>query len=128
MSYATVDDVQALTPTTFSEAEASVCGALLAEAAVIIDAYAPGADPESKKVVSVRMALRCVGTSLDAGVPMGATQGSMSALGYSQSWTLSNGAVGELYLTKIDKKLLGVGDKIGSYSPVEEMARGWPDC
>ena len=55
--------------------------------------------------------------------PLGATQGSQSALGYSQSWTIgSGGATGELFLGKLERKLLGAGDKIGSYSPVQELA------
>jgi hypothetical protein len=62
-----------------------------------------------------------MGDGEDAGVPIGATQGSMSGLGYSQSWTLSNGSTGEMYLSKLDKQLLGYGNKIGSYSPVEEL-------
>ena len=46
----------------------------------------------------------------------------MSALGYSQSWTVgSGGSVSELYLSKTDKKYLGVGNAIGSYSPVQEL-------
>ena len=53
---------------------------------------------------------------------MGATQGSMSALGYSQSWTIGAGSVGELYLGKLEKKLLGACNRIGSYSPVQEHA------
>ena len=55
---------------------------------------------------------------------MGATQGSMSALGYSQSWTIGSGTVGELYLSKLEKKLLGTGDKIGSRSPAEDLVGG----
>ena len=58
---------------------------------------------------------------MDAGIPMGATQGSMSALGYSQSWTIGSGSAGELYLGKLEKKLLGCGNSIGSYSPVEAL-------
>ena len=51
---------------------------------------------------------------------MGASQGSMSALGYSQSWTIgSGGSTGELYLAKTDKILLGMGNQIGAYSPAE---------
>ena len=55
------------------------------------------------------------------GVPIGATQGSVAGLGYSQSWTIGSGAAGEMYLSKVDKKLLGSGNRIGSYSPVEEL-------
>ena len=55
---------------------------------------------------------------------MGAMQGSMSGLGYSQSWTMgSGGASGELYLSKTDKAILGGGNNIGSYSPIQEAYR-----
>jgi len=53
--------------------------------------------------------------------PAGASQGTVTALGYSQSWTMSGGAVGELYLSKLEKQLLGVGNRIGAHSPVEEL-------
>jgi hypothetical protein len=46
----------------------------------------------------------------------------MSAMGYSQSWTISGGGTGELYLGKLEKKLLGSGNRIGSYSPAEALA------
>ena len=54
-------------------------------------------------------------------IPMGASQGSMSALGYSQSWTMGGGSSGELYLSKTEKRMLGVGNDIGSYSPLQEF-------
>jgi hypothetical protein len=48
----------------------------------------------------------------------------MSALGYTQSWTIgASGSAGELYLGKLEKKLLGYGNSIGSYSPTEELVR-----
>ncbi len=122
MAYATVTDVQARLTRTLSETEASVCEALLDDAGVIIDTYKPNALTEQKATVSCRMVIRAIGAG-DVGVPMGATQGSMSGLGYSQSWTIgSGGSVGELYLSKTDKILLGGGNCIGSYSPVEELA------
>ena len=121
MAYATVSDVQARMSRQMSESEQSVCSNMLDDAAVIIDAYNSAADMGAKKLVSVRMTLRAVGDGTDAGIPMGATQGSMSALGYSQSWTIGSGSAGELYLGKLEKKLLGCGDHIGSYSPTEEL-------
>ena len=121
MAYATVNDVQARMTRQMSEAEQGVCSNLLDDAAVIIDAYNSNADTGAKKLVSVRMVIRAIGDGTDAGIPMGATQGSMSALGYSQSWTISAGAAGELYIGKLEKKLLGTGDKIGSYSPTQEL-------
>ena len=53
--------------------------------------------------------------------PLGSTQGSVSAMGYSQSWTMGSGSAGELYLSKLEKKLLGVGDRIGARSPLEGL-------
>lgn len=122
MAYATVADVQERMISTMSEAQETVCTALLEDAAVLIDAYAPTADAEIKKIVSCRMVARATGDGSDSGIPAGASQGSMSALGYSQSWTMAGGSTGEVYMSKTERKMLGVGDRIGSYSPVEEMA------
>lgn len=119
MAYATVEEVEAGFRTLTSD-EKSVCSQLLDEAAVIIDAYNEDAGESAKDVVSCRMVRRALGDGM-ASVPMGASQGSVSALGYSQSWTMTNGSSGELYLGKIEKKLLGVGDRIGSYSPIESL-------
>jgi len=123
MAYATVADVQARMTRELSEDEQAVCSTLLDDAAVIIDSYNINASADAKKVVSCRMVVRAMGDGDDGvGVPAGATQGSMSAMGYSQSWTISSGgSVGELYIAKLEKKLLGTGDKIGSYSPTEAL-------
>ena len=53
--------------------------------------------------------------------PLGFTQGTLSAMGYSQSWTMGTGSSGELYLSKLERRLLGVGDRIGAHSPLEGM-------
>lgn len=123
MAYANVSDVQDRLAWTMSEDQENTCTVLLDDAAVLIDAAALNASDEAKKVVSCRMVIRALGDGGDAGgVPMGATQGSMSALGYSQSWTIgSGGATGELYLGKTDRQILGLGNQIGSYSPVQEL-------
>ena len=122
MAYATVEDVQARMSRQMSESEQAICATMLDDAAVMIDTFNEAASEDKKKIVSCRMVIRTLGDGNDAGVPIGATQGSMAGLGYSQSWTLSNGSTGEMYLSKLDKELLGVANMIGSYSPVEEMA------
>lgn len=123
MAYATVEDVQARMSRTLTESEQSVCEALLDDAVVLIDALAEGADVDRKLVVSCRMVMRALGDGNVSGIPMGATQGSMAGLGYSQSWTVgSGGSTGELYLSKLDRQLLGKSNAIGSYSPVQELA------
>lgn len=121
MAYATVTDVQARLSYSMSEEQTEICATLLEDAAAIIDAYNSAAIEANKKIVSCRMVIRAIGNGEESGMPVGATQGTMSALGYSQTWTISGGTVGELYLAKLDKKLLGVSDRIGSYSPVEAL-------
>lgn len=119
MSYATVEDVQARMTTTLSAAEQDLCSTLLEDAATIIDAAAPNADVNAAKLVSCRMVIRVLENgSDDIGVPIGATQGSQSALGYSQSWTIGSGAAGEIYLSKTEKRLLGIADRIGAGNPL----------
>lgn len=125
MTYATVEQVQARMTRTMSESEQDVCAALLADAGVVIDSFAACADEDVKALVSCRMVIRALGDGTSGAAPVGATQGSMSALGYSQSWTLSGGATGELYLSKLEKSMLGlgtIGNSIGSYSPVQQLA------
>lgn len=122
MAYATVDDVQSRLTYTMTTDERNVCSVLLDEAAIIIDAYNKDAATDNKKTVSCRMVARVVGNTDSDGIPAGVSQGSMAGLGYSQSWTMSSGgSVGELYISKLEKKLLGCSDKIGSYSPTQEL-------
>ena len=123
-AYATVADVQARILYTLSTAEQHVCSSLLDDAAVMIDAVAPGAADDAKKLVSCRMVIRALPGGQGGGqLPVGVTQGSMSALGYQQTFTFgSGGGAGELYLGRQDLRQLGLGDRIGSYSPTENLA------
>lgn len=124
MKYATVEEVEAgfrrIDP---NSDEGKKCESLLAEAGVLVDAYNAEASEDAKKIVSCNIVRRMLGDGENSySVPMGSTQGSIAAGGYSQSWTYgSAGGAGEMYLTKNDKKLLGVSNKIGSYSPLEAM-------
>lgn len=120
-AYATAEDVALRLGRALTTAETAQVTVLLQDAAVLIDTVAPQATDEAKRIVSCRMVLRTVDAG--EGVPIGATQGTQSALGYSQSWTVgTGGATGELYLSRADRRLLGLGNAIGSYSPVEELA------
>ena len=121
MAYATVADVQARMNRTLSASEQTICTNLLDDAAVIIDLFNANASADIKKVVSCRMVMRALGDG-ESGIPMGATQGSQSGLGYSESWTMGTGSTGELYLGKLEKEMLGSQNKIGSYSPLEEVS------
>lgn len=121
MAYATITDIENRIVPDLDATQETICTNLLDDAAVIIDTFNADASADAKKVVSCNMVIRAMG-DLDNGVPIGATQGSMSGLGYSQSFTIgSSGSVGQLYLTKIDKQLLGLGNSIGSHSPLEDF-------
>ena len=124
MAYATVEDVQARMSRAMSASEQTVCSNLLDDAAVIIDAYNANATADSKKVVSCRMVMRAIGDGDGGGIPMGATQGSQSGLGYSESWTIGSGSAGELYIGKLEKKLLGTDNNIGASNPLEVLTGG----
>ena len=121
MAYATVQDVQSRMTRVMDASEQQVCNVLLSDAAVMIDAYNAAASADAKKIVSCRMVVRALGDGDANGFPIGATQGSMSGLGYSQSWTVGSGSTGELYLSKLDKQLLKVSNLIGSHSTLEDM-------
>ncbi len=120
MAYATVQDVQARMSVTMTETQQNICSNLLDDAAIIIDDFNINASTENKKIVSIRMVQRAL--NVDSDIPLGATQGSMSAMGYSQSWTMgANSSVGELYLNKLEKQMLGKGNQIGCTSVLEYM-------
>lgn len=122
MAYATLQDVENRITRTLSADEETVATNLLDDAAVIIDAYNVNATAAAKLTVSCRMVIRALGDGEMSGIPLGASQGSMSGLSYAQSWTLGNGgSVGELYLSKQDRDILGRANSIGSYSPVQGM-------
>jgi hypothetical protein len=123
MAYASTDDV-AKRSRTLSSDEIAQCEQLLSDAGLIIDSYNKDASEDVKKLVSCNMVIRAAGYNEDQGgvsFPTGSTQGSMSAMGYAQSWTMGSGSTGELYLTKTEKRLLGVGNRIGAHSPLEDI-------
>ena len=122
MAYASIQEVQTRLKRTLTESELSAGTAMLEDAAIIIDAYNVNALPAQKNLVSIRMVMRALGDGQDSGIPMGATQASMSGLGYSQSWTMGSGTSNaEVYLSSLEKRLLGVGNRIGSHSPTEDL-------
>ena len=124
VAYATTEDVISGFRE-MTESEQEKCPFFLFLSGAVIKAYCKNTDDidaDILKLVSCRMVRRVLGDGESTvGLPVGSTQGSMSALGYSQSFTISNGSVGELYLSKIEKKMLGIGDHIGMHSPLEDI-------
>lgn len=145
MIYVSSSDVQARMTREMSPEECDVCDRLLRDAVEMIYTIAPHlagpedltdpdtitddsiiGDLELGKMVACRMVIRALGDGGAAAgaAPIGATQGSMSGLGYTQSWTMANGgSTGELYLSKTERQLLRRGNSIGSYSPVQGLAQ-----
>ena len=122
MVYATIDDVKDRSSRSYTTEEEKTIATLLDDAAVMIDSLDTDASSNAKKIVSCRMVIRAMGDGSEGySIPVGATQGSMAAGGYTQSWTMSGGATGEMYLGKEDRRLLGAGNRIGTVSPVEGM-------
>lgn len=113
MSFATWEDVQAgWRPLSVDEQERATD--LLAEAAVEISAIAPLTDPptvtelEVRRVVSKRMVRRAMSVALDA---LGVESIQQGAGPYQETRNFTNPA-GDLYLTKADRRLLGVGRQV----------------
>lgn len=124
--YATLKDLELRMGRELEDSEKVTATALLMDVAALIDAYCCDPCPETARVVSCRAVIRALASGdMESGVPLGASQGSMTALGYNQQWTLPSGAgAGELYLSKSDRRLLGLGNAIGSHSPTEELTKG----
>lgn len=121
MRYASVEDVKKRVLRTLSEKEEVICNTLLEDASVLIDAYNANASESAKRTVSCNMVIRALGSG-KMDIPIGATQGTMSGLGYSQTWTMGGGAsTGELYVSKADKKMLGCSGKLAFVSPYKEV-------
>lgn len=118
--YATTADVAAGFRE-LTEIEQATCQRLLDEAEIMIDAFAERADEQKKAIVACRLVRRALASMGQTMIPLGATTGSQTAGPYSQSWTISNGSTGQLYFERSDKLLLGIGDRIGSHSPLEDM-------
>lgn len=120
MAYATISDIRNRITRDLTPDEERVCETLLDDVAVVIDSYNENASAKAKKLVSCRAVMRMLGDGSDNGIPTGASEGSMSALGYSQSWKIGSGSAGEIYLSKLERNLLDGGDRVGmSASPVE---------
>lgn len=123
MAYATLMDLQARMTRQMANDEQLRAAVLLDDIGVLIDSVNAAASAAAKKTVSCSVAIRVLGSGeTESAFPLGSAQGTVSALGYSQSWTMpSGGASGEMYLTKTEKRLLGVGNSIGAWSPVQGL-------
>lgn len=119
MAYATVSDIESRWRA-LSQDEQSRASVLIDDASAMLTALVnvDSDDQEQAyllKQVCCSMVIRAMSaTEADA---FGASQMSMTAGPYSQSWSYSN-PTGDMYLTKLEKRLLGItSGYIGTIEP-----------
>lgn len=120
MAYATVSDIESRIERALSQDEQSRASVLIDDASAMLTALVnvDSDDQEQAqllKQVCCSMVIRAMSaTEADA---FGASQMSMTAGPYSQSWSYSN-PTGDMYLTKLEKRLLGItSGYIGTIEP-----------
>lgn len=108
MAYATVEDVEGRWHSLTSD-EQERCALLLDDAAVAIDMLTTVGESklEAAKIVSCNMVIRAMAASDSQNDAFGATSVTTTAGPYSQSVSFANPS-GDLYFTKLDKKMLGI--------------------
>ena len=119
MAFADVSDIESRWRALSSDEE-SRASVLLDDASAILAAFVTvdednDEQAELLKIVCCDMVIRAMSaTEADA---FGASNMSMTAGPYTQSWTYSNPS-GDLYLTKLEKRLLGITSSyIGTIPP-----------
>lgn len=117
MAYATVSDIEARWRD-LTTAEETRAATLLDDAAAILDSFVKitgdEAQAENLKIVSCNMVIR----AMSSDDQMGLSQSSMTAGPYTQSWTYSNPS-GDMYLTRMEKRLLGITSSYIGSIPVK---------
>ena len=114
MAYAEVTDIERRWRDLSTE-EQTRAEALIDDASAMLDALCESVDADIARIVVSDMVIRAMSaTQADS---FGASSMSMTAGPYSQSWSYSNPS-GDLYLTKLEKRMLGItASYIGSISP-----------
>lgn len=125
MAYATVQDLMQRWRWLKSEEQARAV-TLLEDAATILDAMVDvDADDEKQAkllcTVSCSMVKRAMASGIDEAI--GVQQGTISADIYSQTFTFANPG-GDLYLTQLEKKLLGINNAYIGTIPVSASYSG----
>ena len=115
MAHADVSDIEVRMQRTFTEAESASVQSLIDGASAVLDKLVNYDDTAEQQqllnFVCVNMVCRAV-SAMGFDV-LGASQASMTAGAYTQSFSFGTPS-GDLYLTKLEKRLLGIGGYIGS--------------
>lgn len=128
MAYADVEDIELRLQRTFSESETANVEALLDSASAVLNKLVKVVEGDSEqaellKFVCTNMVCRAVSANgMDV---LGASQASVTAGPYTQSFSFATPS-GDMYLTKLEKRLLGITS--GYIGSIEAEIKGWYGC
>lgn len=128
MAYADVEDIELRLQRTFSESETANVEALLDSASAVLNKLVKVVEDDSEqaellKFVCTNMVCRAVSANgMDV---LGASQASVTAGPYTQSYSFATPS-GDMYLTKLEKRLLGITS--GYIGSIEAEIKGWYGC
>ena len=128
MAYADVEDIELRLQRTFSESETANVEALLDSASAVLNKLVKVVEGDSEqaellKFVCTNMVCRSVSANgMDV---LGASQASVTAGPYTQSFSFATPS-GDMYLTKLEKRLLGITS--GYIGSIEAEIKGWYGC
>ena len=111
MAYADVSDLE-VRWRTLTDDEQERAEALLDDASAMLDAYITVDETDEQqmkllKIVVCNIVERAMSTAADDGDLFGVTQQSITAGPYAQTFSYAN-PTGDLYITKAEKRLLGI--------------------
>lgn len=127
MAYADIGDIEIRLQRELSASEEATAEALIDAASAALKklvAIEPGSEEQAEllKFVCTNMVCRSMAPGMDI---FGASQASMTAGAYTQSVTF-NTPLGDMYMTKLEKKLLGIS--AGYIGSIEPEIRGYYGC
>lgn len=127
MAYADLGDIEIRLQRELSASEEATAEALIDAASAALKklvAIEPGSEEQAEllKFVCTNMVCRVMAPGMDI---FGASQASMTAGAYTQSVTF-NTPLGDMYMTKLEKKLLGIS--AGYIGSIEPEIRGYYGC
>lgn len=129
MAYADVTDIEVRLGRTFTADETIQVQALLDGASAVLDKLVDvdGSAEQADLLQFVCTNMVCRAVSAQGMDVLGASQASITAGAYTQSYSFATPS-GDMYLTKLEKRLLGI--TTGYIGSVEPDIKGWygDDC
>ena len=108
MAYAEVSDIEVRLQRTFTEDEEANVEALLDDASAVLNKLVIIDETTEQNELLKFVCINMVSRAVDSGVDVyGASQASVTAGPYTQSFSFATPS-GDMYLTKLEKRLLGI--------------------